>query len=175
MGYPVYDSDQRARSMQTHNQELIREMVGLLGDDILESGEINRAKVAAKVFDNEKLLAQLNDLVHPRIKADYESWMLQQKGPLIFKESALLIESGTHKNCNAVIFVAAPEQMRINRVMRRDGVSEEQVRARIKRQMPDAEKQEACTHSVYNDNQQLLIPQVEDIVQSLLRLEKKSD
>lgn len=173
MGYPVYDSDQRARYLQTHDQSLICAMADLLGEDILENGEIDRAKVAERVFDNEQLLDQLNALVHPRVKADFEDWLAQQNSPLIFKESALLVETGAHKECEAVIFVAAPEQTRMERVILRDEVTEAQVRARMKRQLSDEEKQAACSHTVINNDEQLLIPQVEQLIENLMKLDEK--
>jgi len=173
MGYPVYNSDDRARALQTHDQSLIREMVQLLGDEILDNDAINRAKVAEMVFNRPELLKQLNALVHPRVKADFGNWVAQQQSELIFKESALLVETGGHLQCDAVIFVQAPEDLRVARVTQRDGISAAQVRARMQRQMSDAEKQAASTHIVINNDRQLLIPQVETLIDSLRQLPSK--
>lgn len=167
MGYPVYDSDRRARHLQEEDQELIGEMVALLGSDILEAGRMNRNLVAKKVFSDPELLKQLNRIVHPRVKADFERWVEEQSTPIVFKESALLIETGAYRDCGALVLVQSPERLRIERVMKRDCVTVEDVRARMNRQASEETLQKAADYIIHNDEQQLLIPQVEKLVQIL--------
>ena len=171
LGYPVYNSDDRARYLQTNDRQIIDQMVDLLGDDILEDGAVNRKRVAAKVFADSDLLDKLNAIVHPRVKADFESWRKVQKAELLIKESALLFETGLYKGCDKLILVRAPEKLRIQRVMQRDGVSEEQVKSRIQRQASDAEKEAVADFVVDNNDRLMIIPQVNEIVGQLIEQE----
>ena len=168
MGYPVYDADQRGRYLQTHNRKLIEEMAALLGEDIIVNNQVDRKKVAQRVFRNPELLEKLNQLVHPRVKEDFEQWARAQSDPLLFKESALLVETGTYRECDALVFVKASKQIRVARVMARDGVTESEVKSRIDRQMKDEEKTAVSDYIVVNDDQCALIPQVEQLVELLL-------
>lgn len=143
-------------------------MADLLGEDILVENQVDRKKVAQRVFGNPDLLEKLNQIVHPRVKEDFEQWVKAQQSPLLFKESALLVETGSYRECDALVFVKAPESIRIARVMSRDDVSEEEVKSRIARQMSDEEKAAVSDYTVENDDQHALIPQVEQLVEQLL-------
>lgn len=168
MGYPVYDADQRGRHLQTHDRELINEMVGLLGQDILVEGQIDRKKVAQRVFGNPELLKKLNQLVHPRVKDDFKQWVELQHAPLLFQESALLVETGSDRGCDALVFVQAPQSTRIGRVINRDDVTQAEVKSRMARQLTDEQKAAVSDYIVINDDQRALIPQVEQLVEQLL-------
>lgn len=168
MGYPVYNSDDRARYLQSHDRQLIEDMTDLLGDDILKDGQLDRKAIAAKVFGDPALLDQLNKLVHPRVKADFEEWVAEQLSRLIFKESALLVETGLFRDSDALVLVEAPETTRIERVVQRDGVTEAEVRNRMKRQASDAEKRAEADFVIDNGGEKLLIPQVEAMIENLL-------
>lgn len=168
IGFPVYDADQRGRYLQTHDRKLIGEMADLLGEDIFVNNQIDRKKVAERVFGNPDLLEKLNQLVHPRVKQDFEQWVQTQQAPLLFKESALLVETGSFRECDALVFVKAPESIRIARVMARDDVTEEEVKSRIDRQMSDEEKAAVSDYTVVNDDRRALIPQVEKLIDQLL-------
>lgn len=168
IGYPVYDADQRGRYQQTHDRNLIGEMADLLGKDILVDNQVDRKKVAQRVFGNPDLLEKLNQIVHPRVKVDFEQWVKAQQAALLFKESALLVETGSYRECDALVFVQAPEPIRIARVMSRDDVCEEEVKSRIARQMSDEEKAAVSDYTVVNDDRHALIPQVEQLVEQLL-------
>lgn len=166
-GFPVYNSDQRARVLQSTDQVLIDAMIDLLGEEVREGGSINRKKVAAKVFGDPALLEKLNNLVHPRVQHDFDEWISRQSSQILFKESALLVETGAYRHCDYLIVVSSPEALRVKRVMQRDKVSEDEVRARISRQLSDAEKLAKAHFIVENDEIKLLIPQVEKIIQRL--------
>lgn len=169
MGYPVYDSDARARFLQSEDTGIINEMAQLLGEDILDNGKLNRKRVAEMVFNHPDLLAQLNKIVHPRVKEDFDRWMNEQRAPLLFKESALLVETGAYRDCDALILVTAPEELRIQRVVQRDGVSESEVKSRMARQSSDEEKQAVSDFTIFNDDHQLIIPQVERTLAELVK------
>ncbi len=166
-GYPVYDADQRARLLQSTDQQLIEKMIQLLGEEVRQNGGIDRKKVAAKVFPNPALLEKLNNLIHPRVHQDYEDWLSRQKSEIVFRESALLVETGAWRGCDYLMVVSSPEDLRIKRVMQRDGVAESEVRARMERQAPEEEKRAKAHFVIENDEKRLLIPQVEKVIQRL--------
>lgn len=139
-GYPVYDTDSEARRLQNEDVELIRQTMLLLGADVYNNGQLDRPAVAAKVFAEPALLRQLAALVHPVVKRDFSDWVSRQSTRTIFIESAVLFEGGFDALTNVIVVVTAPEELRIQRVMKRDGITREQVLARIKNQLPDNEK-----------------------------------
>lgn len=140
-GFPVYDSDLEARRLQNEHPEIISQTKALFGDDIYVDGQLNRPAVATLVFQNPELLKKLTDIVHPVVKAEFLQWTRQFKpNKLIFIESAILFEANFDKLVDKVILLTVSEEIRIQRVMERDGSTRKQVLARIKNQIPDTEK-----------------------------------
>ena len=160
MGFPVYYSDLRAKFLQENNLEIIRETKALLGSNAYIDGKLNRPFIAAQVFKNEALRAQLNAIVHPRVKADFEFWLSQQASPCVFQESALIYEIKRQDMYDRVILVTAPEELRIQRVVSRDKTSESEVKARIQAQMSDEEKRKFNPFEIINDESQSVIKQL---------------
>lgn len=169
---PVYYADERAKWLMVNDPALvaaIRDTFG--GEAYLPDGTLNRAYLASVVFGDSEKLARLNALVHPAVWRDGERWNAKHSGvPYTLKEAALLFESSGHQLLDRVITVYAPTELRIKRVMRRDGVSRSDVEARMRRQMPDEEKVKRADFVIYNDGSRLLIPQVWVIHQRLLNL-----
>ena len=139
-------------------------IIGIFGPDAYDAaGAYQRAWVAEIVFKDATKLAALNAVVHPAVERHSRAWHEEQarKGAIYtVKEAALMIESGSHRHLDFLIVVTAPEDLRIQRVCQRDHLSEEQVRDRIRRQMPESEKVRLADFVIHNDGKQLLIPQV---------------
>lgn len=152
MGYPVYNSDIRAKEIVNDNAELKAKIITLLGENAYdEKGNYNRKWVAEQIFnDDEKRLA-LNAIIHPAVKLDFEKWVAEQENDLVFKETALLFELGLDKNCDATILVTADEEIRIQRVMQRDEKSRAEVLSIIKKQMPEEEKRQKADFIIENN------------------------
>jgi len=151
-GYPVYDTDKEARRLQNENAALIDQTKALFGADIYKDGELDRATVASMVFRQPELLKQLSALVHPVVKEDFKEWASSFNSTgLIFIESAVLFEGKFNLLTDKVILVTAAEDVRINRVMKRDGLTKEQVVSRIKNQIPDAIKAQKSDLVIYTD------------------------
>jgi len=107
------------------------------------------------------MLAKLNAMVHPAVRKDYSHWAESQKSaPYVVEEAAILFESGASNFLDASVLVFAPEAMRIQRVMQRDGVDEESVRRRMIHQMGEEEKKKLADHIIYNDEKEMLLPQI---------------
>lgn len=140
-GYPVYVTDREARRLQDEDNDLVSQTILLFGDDVYKTGKLDRGIVAAQVFQQPELLQQLMAIVHPFVKKDFLRWAASfDINGLVFIESAVLFEGGFNKLTDKIILVTASENIRIERVMKRDGLSREQVIVRIKNQIPDAEK-----------------------------------
>lgn len=139
-GYPVYDTDYEARRLQDEDPELVTSIKLLLGDDCYQHSTLNRKAVAERVFNKPELLAQLSKLVHPVVQRSFFSWMCRQKSPIVYFESAVLFEGNFKWLVDKVIVVTASENIRIQRVMHRDGSTHEQVLARIANQWNETEK-----------------------------------
>jgi dephospho-CoA kinase len=164
LGVPVYDADHWARWLIQHDEHLRKQIVDLLGPEAYDaSGAYDRAYVAGIVFQNKEQLAGLNALVHPAVELHGRQWHEEQCRtgvPYTLKEAALMIESGSYRHLDTLIVVTAPEPLRIQRVMQRDGVPAEAVQARIRNQMPEAEKAALADYVIVNDGAHLLAPQV---------------
>ena len=151
MGVPVYIADDGAkRVMQL--KEIIEEVKTAFGQSIFDGDVLNRAKLAQIVFNDKEELAKLNSIVHPAVKRDFESWMLKYKNyDYVIYEAAILFESGRYKDCDVIITVTAPEEVRIERVIKRDKTTKEQVLSRMKMQWND-EKRISKSNFVINNN-----------------------
>ena len=140
-GYSVYYSDIRAKEIVNNNAFLKTRIIQLLGDKAYDQdGKYNRKWVAQRVFNNEKLLLELNKIIHPAVKSDFEFWVRKQKGDFIFKETALLFELNLDKNCFKTILVTADESLRIKRVMERDGKTCQEIKNIIQKQISEKER-----------------------------------
>lgn len=163
LGVPVYDADSHAKKLMTTDGILISGIKKEFGDlSYHPDGALNRKYLADHVFHNEKKLALLNSLVHPRVGADYEQWVQQHHmHRYVLKEAALLFEAGSAKTLDQIIVVHAPEALRIKRVLERDAHrTVEQIREIVGKQMPEDEKLKRADHIIVNDETQMVIPQV---------------
>jgi len=173
---PVYYADERAKQLMIEDKDLITRIQEVFGEAAYHTnGTLNRAHLAAEAFSDAEKLAQLNAIVHPAVAKDGAKWQtLQEKNGVLYtlKEAALLFESGSHQRLDKIITVFAPKILRIERVLQRDQTNKVAIEARMNKQMPEAEKLE-LTHFIINNNgEQLLLPQIINIHQTLISLTK---
>lgn len=150
LGFPLYNSDLRARIIQNENKEVIHAIKNLFGEEAYTPQGMNRPFIASKTFENKELLQQLNAIVHPTVFQDFKDWINQQETEFVLKEAAILIESGSYKDCDLIISVVADKEIRIARTMERDGLTREQVEARMKNQLSDDERKEHSDYIIDN-------------------------
>jgi dephospho-CoA kinase len=165
LGVPVYDSDSRAKHVMAHDLVLRAQLQEAFGAEAYDAaGQLNRPYLARVAFNDATQLARLNGLVHPRVGEDFATWSAVQAAagqPYILKEAALLYESGAYKGLDAIITVFAPAEVRVARVLRRDTHrSAADVQAIMSKQLSEEEKLDRAEHVVYNDDSQLVLPQV---------------
>lgn len=172
LGIPVYSADDAAKRLMNEDAALVKEVIVLFGEASYTNGQLNRKYIADIVFKDPAQLAKLNAIVHPVTLRDADEWMQKQTTPYSIKEAAVLFESGAHEHLDYVIGVSAPAPLRIQRAMHRDNISREEVVARMNKQIAEIIKMRLCDFIIYNDEQQLVIPQVLALHQKLLELVK---
>lgn len=169
LGIPVYNADLSARKLIENNDPLKGALRALFGPATYgPDGKLNRTFLANLVFDSPALLEQMNALVHPYVRNDYQQW-LHAKGDMEYTifEAAILIETGIHQEMDAVILVDAPESLRIKRVMDRDQRTADEIKSIISRQWTSEMKRKFASFVVENDDHHLVIPQVLQIDKQL--------
>lgn len=171
LGVSVYDADSRAKSLMTTDGILVSQIRKEFGDLAYHAdGSLNRKYLGETVFNDPDKLELLNKLVHPRVGEDYRQWLKENSREVyVLKEAALMFEAGSYKALDKIIVVYAPEDIKVSRVLGRDlHRSEKDVRAIIKNQMPDEAKLKRADHIIFNDDSQLVIPQVLSLHQLFL-------
>lgn len=165
-GFPVYYSDDRAKTIVNDSDDLRVKIKELLGEDAYdENGLYDRKFVAGKVFNNKDLLHQLNEIIHPAVRIDFEDWVKKQTKYLVFKETALLFELKLNRQCYQSLLVTAEDNIRIKRVMDRDGKTYREVEAVMEKQMPEKDKIKLADCIIYNNtNLEDLKEQTERII-----------
>jgi dephospho-CoA kinase len=170
LGIPVYAADEAGKRLMNENEAVKQKVINTFGAETYSNGILNRKYLADIVFANAEKLEQLNAIVHPATLQDADDWMNAQKSPYCIKEAAIMFESGAHEQLDYVIGVFAPAPLRIHRAIQRDGSTREQVIARMSRQINETIKMKLCDFVIYNDEQQLLIPQVLELHKKLVGL-----
>lgn len=163
LGVPVYIADDEAKKIMNEDKVIINKISKLLGDESYIDGELNRPFIAAVVFNDKRLLTALNSIVHPAVAFHFNEWKQKQKGPYLIKEVAILFENDGYKECDYSILVTAPKEVRIQRVMKRDHTTREQVLARMNNQWEDSKKIIFANYVLNNDKLEDIWLQVNDI------------
>ena len=162
LGVPVFHADIEAKNLQNNNLNIKYRIIELFGDDIYSSdGILDRKEMAGIIFNDQKLLAAVNEIIHPAVRKCFQIWCENyQLVPYVLYESAILFESGYASDFDRTILVIADETLRIERVIKRDQTTEEIIRQRIVNQMPDIEKVNNADYIFENNNQSLIIPEI---------------
>jgi len=167
MGIPIFNADEQAKKCMVEDANLKAAVQLAFGESMYLKGVLQKEALAQIVFNNTEALAKLSALVHPIVKQKFEDWCTQQSTSIVIKEAAILFESGAHLGLDAVVSVSAPENLRIERVKKRDGSSVAQIQSRMSKQMSQAEKEELADFLIVNDQVQLLLPQVLIIIKEM--------
>ena len=120
LGYKVYNSDDRAKYLMQNNDKIIKKITGLLGDSAYSKGVLKKKIISRAIFNNKSLIERINSIVHPEAIKDFNTWVYKNKDSILFKESALIYQSGSYKDLDKIILVKARDEIRIERVLKRD-------------------------------------------------------
>lgn len=171
LGIPAYIADSRTKELYKNDKDLLNELVALLGNEILGDGVLRRDVMAAKIFGDPRLLKSVNDIVHPRVLADFENWRDEREKEgveLVIFESAIFFESSVfHHIAHKILVVSAPLDVRVKRVMKRDGLAKELVYQRMSRQIGDTEREEKADYIIYTDGKRAVLPQILNVLKDL--------
>lgn len=167
---PVFVADEESKKLLRSSESLKQKLSELIGPDLIRQGEIDKAYMAKRIFSDEELLKKANAIIHPAVAQAFKNWHNEQNAPYVIREAAILFESGSHVDCDKIVVVSAPEKLRIQRVIKRSGESEEQVKQRMSRQWPQEKKEQLADFIITNDHTEPLIPQVLKIHENIIRL-----
>ncbi|WP_066830490.1 dephospho-CoA kinase [Rufibacter ruber] len=173
LGVPVYDSDTRAKWVMNHDPELRQGLMAAFGPETFDAHHhLNRPYLAQKVFHDAEQLARLNKLVHPQVRKDFYRWLeAHAQAPYVLKEAALMFESNAYTQVDHVLTVSAPIGLRKARTLLRDSHrSPADVDAIISKQLPEEERIRRAQFVLYNDDVQLVVPQVVQLHEKFLTL-----
>lgn len=170
LGIPVYYADTATKELMNRNTALRDSIIHHFGEASYNKGELDRKYLASVVFNNKEKLELLNSLTHPVTIEDAEKWMNRQTSPYVIKEAALLFESGAAEHLDYIIGVYAPQHIRVNRVMERDGLPAEEVMKRVSRQIDEEMKMKLCNFVITNNEQQLVMPQVLELNKKFINM-----
>lgn len=168
MGYPVFYSDTAAKDLMNSDRRLQLDIIDYFGESAYLSGVLNRAFLAEKIFSNPKDKEVLNQLIHPRVRQWFIEFAEGSNSRLVFNEAAILFETGAYLNFDKTLLVTAPVETRIDRVMKRDNCSCEDVQNRMNNQWSDDGKIPLADFVIKNGDEDAVLEQIERTVEALL-------
>ena len=168
MGYPVFYSDTAAKDLMNSDRRLQIDIMHHFGDSAYINGQLNRAYLAEKIFTNPEDKEVLNQLIHPRVREAFTRFAKNSEAELVFNEAAILFETGAYSNFDKTILVTAPVETRIERVMKRDNASREEVQNRMANQWSDDRKIPLADYLLSNGDTDSVLDQIERIVEELI-------
>lgn len=167
LGFPVYIADDEARAIM-ETDEVVKAISNEFGDEIVENNKVNREKLSKLVFDNPDKLQKLNGIIHPLVKKHFDTWLKNYTDlQFVFKEAAILFETGGDKYCNAIITVTSPIETRIQRIIERDKTDKESVLKRIQNQWSDEQRIAKSDYVITNIGIESTKKQIDDILKTL--------
>ncbi|MER3376781.1 MAG: dephospho-CoA kinase [Allomuricauda sp.] len=167
---PVYDSDEEAKRLMNSSEEVKDAIIALLGKNAYRNNVLNRSFIAEKVFKNPELLKKLNAIVHPAVRKHFLEWAQKKSVPYVIQETALIFENGAQDKYDFTILITAPKETRLQRVMDRDGVGEQQVVQRMENQIEDNKKIPLADFCIENVDLETTKQTVKDLHTKLVAL-----
>lgn len=152
LGVPVYNSDERAKKLMVSSKTARKKISELLGEKAYSNKKLNRSYIAKKVFRDAELLKKLNEIVHPLVRKSFKSWARRQKFCYVIQEAAIIFENENQDFYDKIVLVTAPEEVRINRILKRDGSPRERILERMGNQWPDSKKIPLSDFVINNEN-----------------------
>ena len=166
LGIPVYIADDEAKKL-LDTPEVIKELTDTFSENILENNLVDKKKLATFVFGNKDNLKKLNEIVHPRVREHFINWVKQTNSEIVVKEAAILFESGAYKDCDFTILVTTPEDVRVERVIKRDNSNREDVLKRIRSQWSDEDKAKLADFIIQNVDLEKSKQEIDEILKKI--------
>ncbi|SHF89267.1 dephospho-CoA kinase [Salegentibacter echinorum] len=169
LGIPVYIADDAGKRLMETSVEIKAEIIKLLGDKAYQNNRPNRKYIAGLVFKDAEKLNALNEIIHPAVATDFDSWKVKQTAAYVIYEAAILFETKGAKNCDFTILVTANKEERITRLQKRDKSTREEIEARMAKQWPDEKKRKLADFEIENHDLRLAKVQVIELHENLLK------
>jgi dephospho-CoA kinase len=165
LGIPVYDADSRAKWISNFHPEVKKDLIAIFGNEAYVDNKFNSRHIVSQIINDKTKTEKLNSIIHPRVGEDFLNWTIQQQNaPYVLKEAALMYESDSYKSLDKIIVVTAPLELRIKRILIRDPQrTEAEIRSIMGKQLSEEEKIKRADFLIYNDDQQMVIPQVVEL------------
>jgi len=173
LGVPVFESDAEAKHI-LNREDVVQHISNTFGEWLINSGRVDRAKLAGLVFGDKQELAKLNAIIHPAVRKQFLAWVdANSNSPYVINEAAILFESGLAEMTRFTINVSAPVEERIKRVIARDALTREEVISRINNQMSDEQRSALSTWTIVNDGLEAVLPQVLQISNEIMSFKEE--
>lgn len=171
IGISTYSADESAKKLISSDKKIIYSIKQLFGEDIYYENELNSKLVSKIVFKDKEKLKSLNLIIHPAVAKDFDNFCFKHRDEsYIVKEAAIIFETKTEKLFNKIIYVKAPKEIRIDRVMHRDNLSRDDVLNRIQNQINETSIIDKCDFIIDNINFTELEKKVLEIHNTLISL-----
>jgi len=169
LGIPVFSADNEAREIM-NSPELISKINSVAGKDLYTTGKLDRQELAKLIFNDHDLLEKVNSIVHPVVFEYFKKWTMEQSAPYVIMEAAVLFESGAALLVDKVLTIVTPVEQRIERLVKGNRFTREQVLDRIKNQLDDEYRINHSDYVIHNAENDMIIPAILRINQALLNL-----
>lgn len=173
LGVPVYIADSEAKALMNRSKVIRRKLIALFGNEAFLENMLNRPFIAQQIFNDKKLLNAMNAIVHPKVASHFKRWVNKQDSPYVISEAAILFENGSYKKYDFIITVTAPENIRLQRVIKRDNSNKQKVEAIMANQWSDQEKIKRSDFVIENIDLEQTKIQVRKIHKKILKLTSK--
>ena len=170
LGFKVYNSDQRAKEIVSEDSIIKKKLISFFGNNIYKNGVLDRKFLSDKIFNDKSSLEQINSIIHPAVKKDFNSWVINNSNEkILFKESALLLESGAYKELDKIILIVSDKNLRVSRVLNRDqNRSKKEIESIIDKQIQEAEAIKYADIVIDNNHKKMLLPSVIKEIEKLI-------
>lgn len=169
LGIPVYIADVEAKKLMNTSKDVKQKIISLFGPKAYENNELNRSYIATKIFNDASYLYKMNAIIHPKVAIHFKKWLQKQTSPYVIKEAAIIFEHNMQTQYDAIITVIAEEEVRIDRILKRDKTTKDKVLAIMKHQLNDSEKAKMSDFVIVNDKLEQTKEQVLKVHNSILK------
>ena len=170
LGFKVYSSDQRAKEIVSEDSIIKKKLISFFGNNIYKNGVLDRKFLSNKIFNDKSSLQQINSIIHPAVKKDFNSWVINNSNEkILFKESALLLESGAYKELDKIILIVSDKNLRVSRVLNRDqNRSKKEIESIIDKQIDEVDAIKYADIVIDNNHKKMLLPSVIKEIEKLI-------
>lgn len=171
LNYKVYNSDVRGKELMGEVRSIRDQLESIFGDEIFNNNKLDAKALSRKVFKDDSSLQKINSIIHPEVEKDFNSWIASNSNDkYLFKESALLFETGAFRHLDKTILIIANKDLRINRVLERDvDRSKKEIENIISKQIDEDEASKLADVILYNNQDDLLLPRVIEEIERLFK------